>query len=159
LAAEIKASDTSLHPKTVNGCIWKLVEKFPDKVYKPSKGLFRLTKYRSTQVDAVEDYVSSVPTVARAMFDQLRDLVQKQLPSANEVFSYGIIGYKIDDKRARVFISGWKDHVAMYPIPKSESLQIKLKPYIKGKSTLWFSLDQPLPTHIIKEAVDVLTKL
>jgi hypothetical protein len=47
LLSEIKASDHSFHPKTVNGCVWKLVEKFPDKVYKPSKGLFRLLKYKS----------------------------------------------------------------------------------------------------------------
>lgn len=46
LATIIKASDAKLHPKTVNGCIWKLTEKFPDKVYKPSKGLFRLVKYK-----------------------------------------------------------------------------------------------------------------
>jgi hypothetical protein len=44
LLAKIKQVDPSLHPKTVNGCVWKLVEKFPDKVYKPSKGLFRLVK-------------------------------------------------------------------------------------------------------------------
>ena len=42
----IKESDPTLHPKTINGCIWKLVEKNPDKVYKPSKGLFRLLKYK-----------------------------------------------------------------------------------------------------------------
>jgi hypothetical protein len=47
LAAKIKESDASLHPKTINGCIWKLVEKFPDRVYKPSRGLFRLLKYKS----------------------------------------------------------------------------------------------------------------
>lgn len=41
----IQKWDPSLHPKTVNGCVWKLVENFPDKVYKPSKGLFRLKKY------------------------------------------------------------------------------------------------------------------
>ncbi|HJY98499.1 MAG TPA: hypothetical protein VJ227_02170 [Patescibacteria group bacterium] len=46
LLSKIKESDPSLHPKTVNGCVWKLIEKFPDKVYKPSKGLFRLLKYR-----------------------------------------------------------------------------------------------------------------
>ncbi len=45
LNAKIEASDPSFHPKTVNGCVWKLVEKFPDEVYKPSKGLFRLRKY------------------------------------------------------------------------------------------------------------------
>ena len=46
LLSKIKESDHTLHPKTVNGCVWKLVEKFPEKVYKPSKGLFRLVKYR-----------------------------------------------------------------------------------------------------------------
>lgn len=45
LSSAIKASDPTFHPKTVNGCVWLLVEKFPDKVYKPSKGLFRLLKY------------------------------------------------------------------------------------------------------------------
>lgn len=46
LLSKIKASDPTFHPKTVNGCVWKLVEKYPDMVYKPSKGLFRLLKYK-----------------------------------------------------------------------------------------------------------------
>ena len=48
LLLQIRESDRTFHPKTVNGCVWKLVERFPDKVYKPSKGLFRLLKYKST---------------------------------------------------------------------------------------------------------------
>ncbi|MBI2611672.1 hypothetical protein HYW54_02925 [Candidatus Gottesmanbacteria bacterium] len=47
LLTKIKESDPNFHPKTVNGIVWKLVERFPDKVYKPSKGLFRLLKYKS----------------------------------------------------------------------------------------------------------------
>lgn len=50
LLSKIKESDKSLHPKTVNGIVWKLIEKFPDKVYKPSKGLFRLLKYKSKKM-------------------------------------------------------------------------------------------------------------
>lgn len=46
LLSKIKASDPTFHPKTVNGCVWKLVENYPDRVYKPSKGLFRLLKYK-----------------------------------------------------------------------------------------------------------------
>lgn len=46
LISQILESDNTLHPKTVNGCIWKLIEKFPDKVYKPKKGLFLLLKYK-----------------------------------------------------------------------------------------------------------------
>ncbi len=51
LRAAIEASDRSFHPKTVNGCVWKLVQKYPDKVYKPSRGLFRLMKYRPAEDD------------------------------------------------------------------------------------------------------------
>lgn len=47
LLEKIKESDPKFHPKTVNGCVWKLVEKYPDKVYKPKKGLFRLLKYKT----------------------------------------------------------------------------------------------------------------
>ena len=47
LLKKIQASDSSLHPKTINGCVWKLIDKYPEKVYKPSKGLFRLVKYRN----------------------------------------------------------------------------------------------------------------
>ena len=43
----IEKSDKKLHPKTINGCVWRLIEKYPDKVYKPEKGLFRLLKYKS----------------------------------------------------------------------------------------------------------------
>jgi hypothetical protein len=46
LRTKIEESDPSFHPKTVNGCVWKLAEKYPDKVYKPSKGHFRLTKHK-----------------------------------------------------------------------------------------------------------------
>ncbi|MFZ2193278.1 MAG: hypothetical protein WAV31_03465 [Candidatus Moraniibacteriota bacterium] len=49
LISEIKTSNANFHPKTINGCVWKLVEKFPNEVYKPSKGLFRLLKYKSTK--------------------------------------------------------------------------------------------------------------
>ena len=42
LLKKIKENNPNFHPKTVNGCVWKLLEKFPDKVYKPSRGLFRL---------------------------------------------------------------------------------------------------------------------
>ena len=49
LLAQIQAADPGFHPKTVNGCVWKLVERFPDKVCKPEKGLFRLVKYRPAE--------------------------------------------------------------------------------------------------------------
>ena len=42
----IQKSNPDYHPKTINGTVWKLTEQFPDKIYKPSKGVFRLLKYK-----------------------------------------------------------------------------------------------------------------
>lgn len=69
------------------------------------------------------------------------------------MLSYGIVGYKVDAKRARVFISGWKDHVGMYPIPKDPELAAELKPYVRGKGSMWFSLEDPLPRALVARAV------
>ena len=47
LRTQLENANPDWHPKTVNGCVWLLAEKYPDKVYKPEKGLFRLTKFKS----------------------------------------------------------------------------------------------------------------
>lgn len=119
---------------------------------------FRLSSEPRSRNTTVHDYIAHIPPAARPLFDELRALVLHEIPNANEVVSYGIIGYKIDDKRARVFISGWKDHVAMYPIPKTPALQAELKPYVRGKGTLWFPLNAPLPKVLVRRIVQVLTK-
>ena len=54
LRSAIEASDRSFHPKTVNGCVWKLPQRFPDRVYKPSRGLFRLLKFKPADDDSVQ---------------------------------------------------------------------------------------------------------
>ena len=46
LLSKIKEYYPSFHPKTINGCVWKLIEKYPKDVYKPSKGLFCLLKFK-----------------------------------------------------------------------------------------------------------------
>lgn len=50
LLSETRKTNMNLHPKTINGCIWKLARKFPNEIYKPSKGLFRLSKYKFFKV-------------------------------------------------------------------------------------------------------------
>jgi uncharacterized protein YdhG (YjbR/CyaY superfamily) len=117
---------------------------------------FSLASSSSVGPTAVDQYIATVPLATRPIFDELRQVVWDTIPQAREVLSYGIIGYKIDDKRARVFISGWKDHVAVYPVPGGTELQKLLAPYIRGKGTLWFKLDEPLPKPLIKTVVEAL---
>lgn len=119
---------------------------------------YRMASEPDEKPESVQEYISRIPLDARPQFDALRALVKQTLPKAQEVLSYGVVGYKIDEKRARVFISGWKDHLAVYPIPQDKELQEKLKPYTKGKGTLWFDLKSPLPADLIKRVIVALTE-
>ncbi|MDO8482025.1 MAG: hypothetical protein Q7S75_03005 [bacterium] len=45
MVTKIKEKDVNFNTNTINGSIWNLDARFPQKVYKPSKGLFRLKKF------------------------------------------------------------------------------------------------------------------
>jgi hypothetical protein len=47
--------DASFKQNTVHGTVWNLDERFPDSIYKPSRGLFRLTKFRAPATDQLKD--------------------------------------------------------------------------------------------------------
>lgn len=68
LHAKIMAADGSFKPNTVNGCIWNLDATFPEKVYKPSKGLFRLLKNRPLESESPD-----LPPAAPLTTSQIRE--------------------------------------------------------------------------------------
>jgi uncharacterized protein YdhG (YjbR/CyaY superfamily) len=147
--------------KTSLSCLY--VNKLEDVDIEVLKKMLKQSYESSSKPDVkpatVEEYIETIPVAARKHFDDARTVIRDTLPTAEEVLSYGIVGYKVDDKRPRVFISGWKDHIGIYPIPKDEQLVRELKPYIRGKGTLWFPLDQPLPEELIKRSAKSLAEL
>jgi hypothetical protein len=60
LHAKVMGIDGSFNPNTVNGCIWNMDTAYPDKVYKPSKGLFRLLKYKPPEVEVADQVKEEV---------------------------------------------------------------------------------------------------
>ena len=112
---------------------------------------------RWAPADDVERYVSTVPAAARPHFDELRRLVRAEAEGAREKVSYGILGYVPPGKTsAAVYISGFKDHVAIYPAPARDDLAGDLAPYRRGKGTVWFALRDPLPADLIRRVVRAL---
>lgn len=109
-----------------------------------------------TKPTTVAEYLARVPAASREQLDRLRALASEELPEAHEVLSYGIIGYRLDAKRARVYVSGWKDHVAVYPVPDDPDLAAELAPFVRGKGTLWFALGRPLPDDLLRRTVRAL---
>lgn len=44
--SELESLGPDWHPKTINGCVWLLHEKFPDSVYKPERWVWKHAKFR-----------------------------------------------------------------------------------------------------------------
>lgn len=104
--------------------------------------------------ESVTAYLASLPPVARNKVNELRRLVKTVVPEAEEVISYGIIGYKRNGML--VYVAGYPGHVSVYPIPKA--MEETVQAHKSGKSTLRFPLDRPLPEGLIKEVVAALNK-
>jgi hypothetical protein len=54
LVRQVSEGDPSLKINTVHGTVWNLDQQFPDRIYKPTRGLFRLTKYAALETGAPE---------------------------------------------------------------------------------------------------------
>lgn len=57
LAKLISESDKKLNRNTISGCIWNLDSQFPEKIYKPSRGLFRLVEFKDPETDELKKEV------------------------------------------------------------------------------------------------------
>lgn len=62
LVTLIQQSNLNFNQNTINGSIWDLDTQFPDKVYKPSRGLFRLVEFKDTKTDQLkQELVTKAP--------------------------------------------------------------------------------------------------
>ncbi len=116
---------------------------------------YKLYTKNDSKPKSVEEYIKAIPTQAKEKFNELRKLILQHY-ALEEVLSYGIIGYKVRSGKTAFYISGWKDHLAIYPMPKDSEFNEELKPYISGKATMWIDLAEDLPKDLILKIVDYL---
>jgi uncharacterized protein YdhG (YjbR/CyaY superfamily) len=103
-----------------------------------------------TDYKSVDDYIAAQPQAVRGILEEMRSVIRKALPEAQEVISYQIPAYKIDGA-AVIYFSGWKNHYSLYPASKTlvRAFKKELAPYDVEKGTMRFPLDQPVPGALI----------
>ena len=106
----------------------------------------------------VDEYIASFPAEVQAVLEAIRAAIRAVVPGTEERISYGIPTFALDGRYV-VYFSGWKRHVSVYPIPDTSmdaAFGRELKPYMAGKGTLKFALDQPLPIELIQRVANRL---
>ncbi len=100
----------------------------------------------------INAYVHLFPEDTRKILQKLRELIKKEAPEATEAIAYGIPTFKLNGNL--VHFAAYKNHIGFYPAPSGVSaFQTELKPYIKGKGTIQFPLDQPIPYDLVRKVV------
>jgi uncharacterized protein YdhG (YjbR/CyaY superfamily) len=106
----------------------------------------------------VEEYIGSFPDDVQAVLQEVRRRILSVVPEAGEKISYQIPAMTLDGK-SLVHFAAWIHHLSLYPVPDADPVfAAELAPYLAGKGTLRFPLDEPIPGGLIERVVTLLAQ-
>lgn len=100
----------------------------------------------------IDDFIAQYPAEIQAILQRIRALIRETVPEAQEAIKYGIPTFVFHGNL--VHFSAYQNHIGFYPAPSGiEQFRQALAPYISGKGTIQFPLDQPIPEDLIRQIV------
>ena len=105
----------------------------------------------------VSDYLAVLAPAHAKILRGILATVQKAVPGATPVISYGIPAFKQD--RVFIYCAAFKQHIGVYPpVREDTKLRTALKPYANGKGNLSFPLEGAMPLPLIARVAKALAK-
>ncbi len=97
----------------------------------------------------VEEYIGSFPEGVRELLKQMRAAILANAPGAEEGIAYQMPAYRLNGKPL-VYFAGFKNHIGFYATPTGHAkFAEELSGYRKGKGSVQFPIDKPLPMDLI----------
>ncbi len=107
---------------------------------------------------SVDEYIESALPAIRTKLKELRAIIKKTAPKAEEKISYGMPYYEYLGRLA--YFAYAKNHVGLYvPPPVIENHKKDLGGYKTAKATVQFPLDKKLPVMLIKKLIKARMKI
>ncbi|HSY61728.1 MAG TPA: DUF1801 domain-containing protein [Cytophaga sp.] len=102
------------------------------------------------KAENIDEYIASFPKETQELLYQMRTIISKAAPVAEEVISYGMPAFKMHT--VLVYFAGYKNHIGFYPTSSGiREFQEQISGYKNSKGAVQFPLDKPLPVKLIKE--------
>jgi uncharacterized protein YdhG (YjbR/CyaY superfamily) len=104
-----------------------------------------------TRPKSVAEYIAAQPKVSQPALKNVRSVIRKALPGAEEVISYGVPAYRVHGY-VTLFFAGWRNHYSLYPV--NDRLVASLGRHsasyeVNDKGTIRFPLSEPVPAKLI----------
>jgi uncharacterized protein YdhG (YjbR/CyaY superfamily) len=101
---------------------------------------------------SVDAYIAAAPKEVRGRLKELRGVIRKTAPAAQERISYGMPYYAYNGRLA--YFRAWKAHIGLYiPTPVIKEHESDLEGYEANNATVRFPLDKKLPVALIRKLV------
>lgn len=106
----------------------------------------------------IDEYIKAFPKETQDRLKEIRAVVKKTFPKAEETISYAIPAFKLEG-RFLIYFAGFKKHVGMYPVPTTREFEKDFAPYkTSGRGSIQFPLDRPVPAGLIKKIIQFRKK-
>lgn len=107
--------------------------------------------------NTINEYINDQPPGTKESLIVLKKCILEAAPDAIETFNYGIPAFTLIEGGKRdqqIMIAGYRKHVGLYPHPTvMEKFSEELKDYKKGKGSVQFPIDKPIPKELVKSMV------
>ena len=98
--------------------------------------------------ESIDSYITSFSGLHRERLEELRDILVKALPEAQEKISYSMPA--LFWKQNLVYYGASKNHIGLYPTSSGvEAFKDQLTGLTFTKGAIQFPLDKPLPQDLI----------
>jgi uncharacterized protein YdhG (YjbR/CyaY superfamily) len=109
------------------------------------------------KAENIDQYIAEYPPEVQKKLEQIRALISKHAPDAEECINYGIPTFKLNGNL--VHFAAFKHHLGFYPGAAGvEAFSDVLDGYETSKGTIQFPLDKPIPVKLIRDIVKFRVK-
>ena len=100
----------------------------------------------------IDKYISSFPAPVQKRLKAMKAAIRKAAPEAEEKLSYQMPAFTF--KGILVYFAAQKNHIGFYALPSAMiAFKEELSEYKRGKGSIQFPYDKPLPLDLISEMV------
>ena len=102
----------------------------------------------SMKFNSVDQYIHSLPPQSKAKMIELRALIKKTVPDAEELISYNMPSFNYYSRL--VYYAAFKSHIGFYPMASGiTAFEKEISKFKWAKGSVQFPIDKPLPTSLI----------
>jgi uncharacterized protein YdhG (YjbR/CyaY superfamily) len=117
-------------------------------------GKLRFLSGYNVCMQTVNEYLEGATDSQRKALENIRQLVKRLVPEAEETISYGVPTFKVQ-KKPLIYYAAFKNHMSIFPASDAmvEELGEELNTFRTSKGTMQFTESNQIPETLLEQII------